>query len=111
MKVAISVDGEEVSMHFGRCEGYVIFEEEEGELKSQEKIANPGHQPFFLPKFLAEKGVTQMICNGIGPRAIGEFERLGVEVISGIEGKIDDVIERYLKGELKSAGSTCNHFH
>ena len=111
MKVAISVDGEQVSMHFGRCESYVVFEEENGELKGKEKIANPGHAPFFLPKFLAEKGVKKMICNGIGPRAIGEFERLGVEVISGINGQVDEVIERYLKGGLKSAGSTCEHFH
>ena len=111
MKIAISCDGDEVSFHFGRCEKYVIFEEENGKLKSKEEVANPGHAPFYLPKFLAEKNVQKIICQGIGPRAMDLFDELNIEVLPGVTGKIDDVIEAYLKGELKKGGSTCAHLH
>ncbi len=109
VKIAISCDGSQVSVHFGRCEKYVLFEEENGKLKSKEIIAHPGHEPFFLPKFLAEKGVCKIICQGVGPRAIALFGQLGIEVIAGITGDVDEVIERYLKRELKTTGSTCEH--
>lgn len=109
MKIAISCDGAEVSAHFGRCEKYIIFEVENGELKSKDELANPGHKPFFLPKFLKEKGVQKIICQGIGSRAIGLFEQLGIEVIAGVSGSIDEVIGKYLKGNLEAAGSTCGH--
>ncbi len=111
MKIAISCDGEKVSAHFGRCEKYILFEEEGGELKGKDETPNPGHEPFFLPKFLNERGVQKIICSGIGPRAVGLFNELGIEVIPGIEGEIDEVIEKYLKGELKPGESTCNHGH
>lgn len=32
-----------------------------------------------------------------------------IETIIGISGRIDEVIETYLKGELKSGESTCEH--
>jgi len=109
LKIAISCDGNEVSEHFGRCEKYIIFEAEKGKLKSKIGLANPGHEPFFLPRFLKERGVQKIICQGIGPRATNLFEQLGIEVIAGISGNVDEVIEKYLKGELETAESTCEH--
>ncbi len=109
MKVAISCDGNEVSGHFGRCEKYIIFEVENGKLKSKIELANPGHKPFFLPNFLKEHGVQKIICQGIGPRAVDLFKQLGIEVISGVSGNIDEVVKQYINGTLKSGISTCEH--
>jgi len=111
MKVAISCDGSAVSAHFGRCEKYILFEAENGKLKEKTEVPNPGHKPFFLPKFLSEKGVEKMICQGIGQRAMNLFSELGIEVIAGASGNIESVIENFLSGKLKASGSTCNHFH
>ncbi len=110
MKIAIACDGNNVSAHFGKCEKYVLFESENGKLQNRIEVPNPGHEPFFLPKFLHEKGVQKIICQGIGPKAIGLFNELGIEVIAGISGEIDKVIEDYLKGELKGSKSTCEYF-
>lgn len=110
MIVAISCDGDKVSAHFGRCEKYILFEEENGKLKEKKELPNPGHEPFFLPRFLKEKGVKKIICQGIGPRAIGLFEELGIEVIPGVSGETEKVIEKYLKKELESGESSCEHF-
>ena len=109
MKIAISCDGNQVSMHFGRCEKYVVFEESNGALKKRDELLNPGHEPFFLPKFLKEKQVNKIICSGIGPRAMTLFSELGIEVIPGVSGSIDEVIEKYLKDKLVAGESTCDH--
>ena len=49
MRTAISTDGDRVAPHFGRCEAYTIVDIEEAEVVSREHIANPGHEPGFLP--------------------------------------------------------------
>lgn len=110
MKIAISCDGDTVSEHFGRCEKYVIFEVENGEMKNKNDVDNPGHKPFFLPKFLNEKGIDKIICKGIGPRAMDLFEDMGIEVLPGVSGKVSDVIEKFLDGELNTSASSCEHF-
>jgi predicted Fe-Mo cluster-binding NifX family protein len=107
MKVAVSVDGNLVSMHFGRCEKYVLFDVEEKKIVNKEDIQNPGHQPFFLPKFLAEKGVNILITGGIGPRAISLFSELNIKVISNVEGKVDEVIGKYLEGKIDEKLEPC----
>ncbi len=111
MKVAVSVDGKKVSAHFGRCEKYVIFEENNGKEVARKEVPNPGHEPFFLPKFLSEKGVKRIITCGIGPRAAGLFGELGIEVVAGVDGDVDKVISKYLSGELKGGAPVCQHTH
>ena len=110
MRVAIPCDDNRVAQHFGRCPSYAIFDIEKGKIIKKEIIANPGHEPGFLPKFLAEKGVQKIICCGIGPRAVQLFESLGIEVIAGVEGNIEEAIREFIEGKLKSDFSKCEHF-
>ncbi len=108
MIIAIAADGNEVSMHFGRCEKYVLYEIKNKEIINKKEILNPGHKPFFLPKFLANKNVNVLITGEIGPRAIDMFNSLNIKVISGVNGKIENVIKRYLRGELAERIEPCN---
>jgi len=107
MKIAISTDGDFVSPHFGRCPHFTILDIENGELKNKELVPNPGHEPGFIPQFLHEKGVQCIIAGGMGMRATGFFQELGIQAIVGIEGKIDDVVEQIKKGTLKGGESLC----
>ena len=109
MKIAISCDGNSVSEHFGRCEKYILLEVKDGKLLGKTELPNPGHEPFYLPKFLKGKGVGLVMCKGIGPRAIGLLKQLGIEVVAGVSGNIEKVIERYLEGDLEGSESTCEH--
>jgi len=108
-KIAISTDGDQVAPHFGRCPSYTLFEINEKSVANKEVIDNPGHEPGFLPVFLAERGVTCIIAGGMGPRAQMLFGQRGIESIIGITGKVDEVIETYLRGELESGESMCEH--
>lgn len=111
MKVAISTDQEYVSAHFGRCPSYTIFEIEEGKIFNREEIPNPGHQPGFLPQFLSERGVNCIIAGGMGPRAQHLFAERNIETIIGVQGPVDEVIEKFLNAELEPGEDLCDHGH
>jgi predicted Fe-Mo cluster-binding NifX family protein len=107
MKVAISTDADYVSPHFGRCPSFTIVEIKEGEVLSKEIVNNPGHQPAFLPQFLSEKGVSCIIAGGMGRRAEALFFEKGIETLVGINGPVNEVIDKLIKGTLEGGESLC----
>lgn len=107
MKVAIAVDKGKVSAHFGRCEEFVLLEIEDSKVISKKMIKNPGHKPGFLPQFLKELKVDVIITGGMGKKALELFEKAQIKVILGITGEVEDVINEFLKGNLKSKESLC----
>lgn len=107
MKIAISTDGKNVSPHFGRCPSFTLIDLEEGKVVNKVEVENPGHAPGYIPQFLHEKGVQQIVCGGMGMRAQGLFTEFGVETILGVEGSINEVIEKLEKGLLESKESLC----
>jgi predicted Fe-Mo cluster-binding NifX family protein len=111
MKIAISTDGGSVSAHFGRCPSYTLVEIEEGRIVQRTEIPNPGHQPGFLPLYLSQRGVNVIIAGGMGPRAQGLFGEKNIQTVVGVQGKLDEVIERFLRGELEAGQDLCDHGH
>ena len=108
-EVAISTDGDAVAAHFGRCQAYTIVEIADGRIRGRELIANPGHEPGFLPGYLAQRGVTCIVAGGMGPRAQGLFDQQGIETIVGVSGSIEETLQALLRGELESGESLCEH--
>lgn len=111
MKIAIATDGNLVSAHFGHCQTYTIYEVDESKKKviNKEVIENPGHQPGFLPGYLAKLGVNCIIAGGMGPRAQELFAQNNIETITGVSGRVDDVIQEYLNGNIADRGNLCDH--
>jgi len=112
MRIAIASDNGKVTGHFGHCEGFIVFDEEGGNIVKEEFIQNPGHKPGFLPKFLAERNIDVIISGGMGGGAVNLFNENGIEVILGASGDSRNAAEAYLRGELKSSESVCHeHRH
>ena len=107
MKIAISTDGQYVSQHFGRCPEFTILEIKDGKLINRETISNPGHHPGYLPKYLSEYGVNRIVAGGMGMRARELFEQAKIDAVLGIEGKIDQVINKIIDGSLEGRESVC----
>jgi len=107
MKIAISTDNGEVSPHFGRCPEFTIIEVEDNKIIKKEVIDNPGHMTGFLPKFFNEQGVDCVIAGGAGFRAQQLFNEFDIELITGVQGKVDDIIDDLIKGKLKQGESLC----
>lgn len=112
MKISIASEGNRVSGHFGHCEGFTIYQVEDGKALSKEVVANPGHRPGFLPVFLKDLGVDVIISGGMGETAQILFKEKGIDVVVGAQGFCDDAIEKYCNGQLKSTNSVCReHQH
>jgi len=107
MRIAISTDGDFVSNHFGRCPTFTLVDIENGKVIKRTEVANPGHQPGAIPQFLHQKSVNCIICGGMGQRAKAFFDEYGIQTIVGVTGKIEEVIEKLLKGTLEGGESLC----
>ena len=110
-KIVVACDGTNVTGHFGHCELFRFFDTENGAVLSEEAVPNPGHRPGFLPNFLGDRGAEVVICGGMGKGADEIFRARNIETITGASGDAREAVERYLRGELKTAGVICQHHH
>lgn len=112
MKIAIASEGSFVSGHFGHCEGFTMYDVDNGEVRNKVVLANPGHKPGYLPVFLKEQNADVIIAGGMGETAQDLFNEKGIEVVVGAQGNVDDAVRLYITGGLKSTGSICTeHEH
>lgn len=111
MRIAISVEEAQglessVAHHFGRCPYFALVDLEDKEIKGCQVIENPffaSHQPGQVPGFIKEQGADVMISGGMGGRAIQFFSQFEIETATGAQGTVQEVVEGYLGGALKSA--------
>jgi predicted Fe-Mo cluster-binding NifX family protein len=76
----------------------------------KEVIPSPGHQPGFLPTWLAEEGVSVVIASGMCSRAQALFHENRIEVVVGVLGDDpEEVVLDYIKGELAKGDNICDH--
>ena len=109
MKIAFAIDGNCVAQHFGRCEQYTLVSIDEGKEIGRETILSPEHQPGMLPLFLSAFGITHIAAGGMGPKAQDLFSENNIQVIVGVSGPLEQVIETLLQGSLKVGESLCQH--
>ena len=111
MKIAVTYDNGNVFQHFGKTENFKVYEVEDNKVVSSEVIGSNGTGHGALAGLLAEQGIDVLICGGIGGGAQTALAEAGIQLCSGAQGNTDEVVEAYLKGELESAGTTCDHHH
>lgn len=112
MKVALAVDNNMITEHFGHCEYFVVYEVSGKEVLGSEIIKNPPHQTGFLPKFLKEHDIDVVITGNMGKNAVNRLKALDIEYYLGVKGKLVDVLNQYLEGTLVSNEEVCSqHMH
>ena len=109
MIIAVATEGNVVAQHFGRCPEYTLYKIVNGAVSEEKRIPNPGHEPGFLPGYLANMGVKTIVAGGMGPRAQSLFAGEEIDTYIGVSGPVSVVIDAYLSGELRSGPSTCDH--
>jgi predicted Fe-Mo cluster-binding NifX family protein len=111
MRIAVSSDDANgldsvVSPHFGRCPYYVLVDLEGRAVQSVSAVESPfygSHAPGQVPGFIQSQGADVMLTGGMGRRAIGFFEQMGIEAVTGASGTVRHAIEQYLGGNLQGA--------
>lgn len=115
MKRKIAVPTNEngnLDSHFGHCQFFEIFETVDKQIISHEKLVPPPHEPGVLPKWLASKGVTDVLAGGIGDGALKILAYKNINVFKGVPAlPAKELIEKFLNGTLELSDNSCNHDH
>ncbi len=112
MRIAIPVTEGKVPSHFGHCEHFAIIEVDTNskEIKCQQLLAPPPHEPGLLPEWLSRLSVDLVITGGIGRRAQQLFKQRNIDVVVGTpDNSPYDLVVQYLAGQLQSVQNICDH--
>ncbi len=109
MKVAISATAPsldaEVDPRFGRCQYFIIVDPETMEFEALENsnAMAAGGAGITTAQMVANKGVGVVLTGNCGPKAYQTLSAAGVQVITGVVGRIRDAVEAYKAGKLQSS--------
>ena len=112
MKLAVTAAGpdkvSEVDVRFGRAPYLIVTDVDTGgvtvvdNLDSQDLARGAGIQ---AAQKVIDHGVHAVITGHCGPKAFRALSAAGVTVFSGAEGTVEQMLEKYARGELKLAAS------
>ncbi|MDA3890372.1 MAG: NifB/NifX family molybdenum-iron cluster-binding protein [Salinivirgaceae bacterium] len=110
-KIAVPVDDNGIlDAHFGHCKFFMLLDVDGSEIVAEEKIVPPPHEPGLLPKWLAEKGATDILAGGMGQKAIQLFNGYGVNAFVGAPKlTANELVNGFLKAELSFTANYCDH--
>ena len=118
MKICITSQGNtldsEVDPRFGRCCYFLILDPETMEFTAVENsnAQTTGGAGIQAGKTIIEKNVKVILTGNVGPNAFQTLHAGGIEIITGISGKVKDAVNRYKNGELKATNkpNVQSHF-
>ena len=118
MRIAITATGptleDEVDPRFGRCPYFIIVDPKTLEFEALENSSAmaAGGAGISTGQTIVEKGVEAVLTGNCGPNAYQVLSAAGLQVITGISGKIKDAIEEYKLGTFSAAQqpNVADHF-
>ena len=118
MKLAISSSGRDLNSRldprFGRCAYFLIInpDDMDFEVFNNESSVLGGGAGIQSAQFLASKGVNAVITGNCGPNAVQTLSAAGIELFTGQTGNVEEVVEKFKKGELRptTEATVDSHF-
>lgn len=110
MKIALPSRQDLIDSHFGHCEYYTIFSTNGKDIVAQEIIASPsgcGCKSDIAP-ILAKMGVKIMLAGNMGDGAVNVLNSVGIEVVRGCSGNVQEVALAWLAGSISDSGDSCH---
>ena len=118
MKIAVSATeaglNAEVDPRFGRCQNFVIVDSETMQFEPVENAGgmSSGGAGIAAAQTIAGKGVQAVLTGHCGPNAFEVLAAAGIEVITGVSGKVEDAVKDYKAGKYESSSqpNVAGHF-
>jgi predicted Fe-Mo cluster-binding NifX family protein len=82
---------------------------EDGTILSRKRLTMPPDMFRSLPEMLASERISVMICGGIHPRFQQALQRQQIQLVWGVVGDWQEVLQAYLAGTLQSNPTFCSH--
>lgn len=111
MKIAIAADQDSVASGFGCSPFFRIVEIEDGRVRDTLIIPNPGARHEYWADLFVRNSIAFVIAGSMGPTARAVLIGAGIQPVLGVKGQIDDVIRRFVAGELHGNRPTADHAH
>ena len=109
MKICITSQGDtlqsQVDPRFGRCAYFIIHDTDTRKIEviKNNNVQNMGGVGVQSGRLVVDKGVNILLTGNVGPNAYQTLQTGEVEVITGVSGTVEEVLDKYQKGELKAA--------
>ena len=108
MKIAISTRGAgldaEIDPRFGRCQYFMIADPETAEFEVMDNSSTlaGGGAGVSAAQAIVDRGAKTVLTGNCGPNAYQALSSAGIQVITGVSGKVKDAIKDYRLGKLKA---------
>lgn len=110
MKVAVTYENGRIFQHFGHTAQFKVYDIADGAVAFSAVIDTNGSGHGALAAFLKDKGVTSLICGGIGGGAKTALAEAGITLYCGANGAADDAVQALLSGNLEfNPDVVCAH--
>jgi predicted Fe-Mo cluster-binding NifX family protein len=104
----------EIDQRFGRCRFFTVVDVDTLECESIENGSSlsPGGAGTLASQTLTGKNVRAVLTGNCGPNAFNVLNAAGIDVYTGVSGKVKDAIEKFKNGELlkNNQASVADHF-
>ena len=118
MKICVTSMGDnldaDVDPRFGRCKYFLIIDTDSMNVKpiSNDSMMTSGGAGIQAAQMVAKTGAKTVITGNIGPNAFQTLKAADIKIITGVNGKIKDVVERFNQGKLEEIDSPSvgSHF-
>jgi len=108
MKIAITSNGptleSDVDPRFGRCKYFIVVDPDTKEYETLENssAASAGGAGIASGQTVVGKGVSAVLTGNCGPNAYQVLSSAGIQVITGVSGRVGEAIELYRSGAFRT---------
>ena len=109
MKIAVTAISPEleagVDPRFGRCQYFIVVDPETMQYEALENAGPSAGSGAGVSsaQMVIGKGVSAVLTGNCGPNAYQVLSAAGINIITGVSGKITDAIKDYQAGKFRTA--------
>jgi predicted Fe-Mo cluster-binding NifX family protein len=95
--------GESIAPCLGYAATITLFTVKRGKVVDEVDVPLENSETLDRVRLMRDQQVGTLICGGIEQSLADLLEASGVRVISWVSGRVDDLLDRFMRGELVSA--------
>jgi predicted Fe-Mo cluster-binding NifX family protein len=106
MRVALPLFGKEVAPRFCFAREMIVVDLVDGREDGRRYVMlGPEHGPTRI-KLLRAHGIEILLCSGFNRHLLPVATESGIEVVWGLQGEVDEILEKFRTGRLETGGPT-----